>query len=285
MEGLSGVTTAQGTWQIPATYRLPEPGPYVFNFSIEGLGSFNYTAVVPGPAASINYEDLLLSAAERGGLPTDGIQVFTLPVIDRGNWAAYAGETTYVPDAATGTLLPIFDLSLSEEDQLRLYAYQYLNPGTYTHVPPDPERLARAMALLEADARRDMAEFAGMLDDGLTLVIFAKEAFVCTVGVIGTGATAGAAAPVAYVACAPLVIHLTTFAANEWLDRECGAGRMEGDTCSTLRGSLTVASSSIQYIIAPEATGARGASAPWASPRLFLRVRARSSTAVRPTAP
>ena len=30
-----------------------------------------------------------------------------------------------------------------------------------------------------------------------------------------------------------------------------------GDTCSTLRGSLTVASSSIQYIIAPEATGAR----------------------------
>ncbi len=251
---LSGTTDKSGKWIIPENFTITEPGAFLYGFSLEGMGKLEYPVTVPGNPKTVNYEEMFRSAAIKGGLPPDGIDVYVLPITSLNNSGqTLAGDIAFGPSVGSSLLQPQGPLTLSEEDQLRMYAFRYLYPGDYTYVPPDPEKLKRARALLEEDAKRESAKCWQYLDDGLTLYIFAKEAFLCGTFVIGTAGTVG------WVACAPLVVHLTSTAVEKLVEREYKAGRMDQSTYNLWHGGTRVVGSSIRYIVAPEGTGAQEA--------------------------
>ncbi|HEY9077876.1 MAG TPA: hypothetical protein VIO61_15185 [Anaerolineaceae bacterium] len=242
-----GKTDASGKWSIPANFTLPQTGSYLYGGTIEGLGKVEYPVVVPGEAQPVDYEQIFLTAAKNGGLDPKSIQVYTLPTtIPHNMGEIHAGTLTYQPSLSMNLLQPNAATTLPEDAKLRMYYYQYKYPGDTTYVPPDPEKLKRAEALVKEDERKALEQFLNTVDEGLTLFVYAKEAFVCTVGVIGTAATIGVAA------CAPLVIHLSSDAVKALAKREYEAGRMDKQTYNALTGVTTIGAAGAMYLVAPE---------------------------------
>jgi hypothetical protein len=144
-------------------------------------------------------------------------------------------------------------LTIPEEYRLRAYYYQYMNPGDYTYVPPDPEKLAKGKALVDADIEKMTQESLQFLSTtGIKILVYGVEGALCAVSITGTAASFGVAAPAASMACTALVIDISTDGAKKWVEYLYKTHAIKDEkTYNVIHGSITSTGSIAKFIVLP----------------------------------